>query len=130
VWYAYILALADEQGVKQYIDPAVEYKGEPAEPVKPVVTDVRSNVVTPEETDAEGQVVRAGNVRPPLFSDLTLEERSHFHWLVQDYQEEKKEFNSRVKAIAKLKTRIIETVDSTHFVYTQGPTTHAAMLRL
>jgi hypothetical protein len=74
--------------------------------------------------------VRAGNVRPPLFADLTLEERSHFHWLVQDYQEEKKEFNSRVKAIAKLKTRIIETVDSTHFVYTQGPTTHAAMLRL
>ena len=105
MWYAYILALADEQGVKQYIDPAVEYKGEPAEPVKLVVTDVRSNVVTPEE-------------------------RSHFHWLVQDYQEEKKEFNSRIKAIAKLKTRIIETVDSTHFVYTQGPTTHAVMLRL
>jgi hypothetical protein len=79
VWYAYILALADEQGVKQYIDPTVEYKGEPAEPVKPVVTDVRSNVVTLEETDTEGQVVRAGNVRPPLFADLTLEERSHFH---------------------------------------------------
>ena len=54
MWYAYILALVDEQGVKQYIDPAVEYKGEPAEPVKLVVTDVRSNVVTPEETDAEG----------------------------------------------------------------------------
>ena len=73
-WLEYIFTLADEYGVKDYIDPNIPFLGLPTEPIRPSPSVIRPMVFVPAIYSPQ-----IDYTRPILFSDLTPDEREQLH---------------------------------------------------
>jgi hypothetical protein len=68
--------------------------------------------------------------REPWFSDLDADQREQLRWLNADYNDDKRRYNKQTEALAKIRTRIQDTVDLMHFVYTKAPSPYDVLVRL
>jgi hypothetical protein len=68
--------------------------------------------------------------REPRFSYLDADQREQLRWLNADYDDDKRRYNKQTEALAKIRTRIQDTVDPMHFVYTKAPSPYDVLVRL
>jgi hypothetical protein len=68
--------------------------------------------------------------REPRFSDLDANQREQLRWLNAKYDDNKRRYNKQTEALAKIQTRIQDTVDPIHFVYTKAPSPYDVIVRL
>ena len=119
-WIELIRTSAQEYDVWKHVDPYVNTTELPllAEPDCPSPLSVR------------GQITEPTGPRDPKYSDLSTDEREHLRWLQTNYLEERKTYHRKVEAIAKLRTKIQDTIESRHFIYTRNqPSTYAVLVR-
>ena len=124
-WSQYIFTLADEYGVKRYIDPDVVNPGLPSEPTRPLPSMVQSPIVIPASHPPQ-----TDDTRPAVFSDLTSDEHKQLRWLNVDYDDNKRIYHKHTKALAKVQIKIQRTVDQRHYTYTNAATMHVVMVKL
>ncbi|PVH75543.1 hypothetical protein DL98DRAFT_593049 [Cadophora sp. DSE1049] len=118
-WSEYIFIIADEYGVKRYINPDILDPGLPVAPVRP----------TPEMIKPGVPGIN-GEPRPTTYSDLDANEREQLRWMNVEYDDDKRIYRKHTEAIAKVRMEIQRTVAIRHFIYTRGETTHAVMVKL
>ena len=99
----------------------------PTEPTRPTASDVKSNIAIPESSRTpDGPTSRA-----PRFSDLTPDEKEQLRWLQEEYIEDRKAYRRKKEALAKIRTKIQESIDPDHFVYTMDQeSTYDIMVKL
>lgn len=91
-WSEYIFTLADEHGVKGYINPDVASPRLPTQPIRPSPTIIWPTTVIPATQPDQGN-----STRPTLFSDLTADEREQLRWLSTEYDDDKRIFRNILK---------------------------------
>ena len=96
-WSEYIFTLADEYGVKCYIDPDIIALGLPSEPTRPSPTVIRPTTFVPASHPPQ-----IDHTRPTAFSDLTSDEREQLRWLNVEYDDDKRIYRKHTEAIAKV----------------------------
>ena len=124
-WSEYIFTLADEYGVKCYIDPDIDAPGLPSEPTRPSPAMVRSPISV-----SASQPPQTDSTRPAVFSDLTSDEREQLRWLNVEYDDNKRIYRKHTEAIAKVRIEILRTVAVRHYTYTRAALTHVVMVKL
>jgi hypothetical protein len=99
-WLEYILIIADQHGVKEYINPDTAEKAVPDDPVRPSPAIVKEGAT--------------------LYSQLNTDEKDHLKWLITQYDDELRTTRKIRDGIADVRKEIQETVAEEHFTYTKG----------
>jgi hypothetical protein len=119
-WIEVIKTAALEFDIWKYIDPSQPQATLPTAPERPVPSMVSGPIIN--ATDQ--------TQREPRFSDLDADQREQLRWLNADYDDNKRRYNKQTEALAKIRTRIQDTVDPMHFVYTKAPSPYDVLVRL
>jgi len=119
-WIEVIKTAALEFDIWKYIDPSQPQATLPTAPERPVPSMVSGPIIN--ATDQ--------TQREPRFSDLDADQREQLRWLNADYNDNKRRYNKQTEALAKIRTRIQDTVDPMHFVYTKAPSPYDVLVRL
>lgn len=133
-WLHYIYSIANEYGVKRYINPFEPFPGLPVSPDKPTPTMVKADIAVWSDTNSPitqyTPVLREWHYRQAMFSELDPAEREQLRFLNEEYSEDKRVYRKRTEALAKVLIEIIRTVSVKHTTYTKGETTHEVMVKL
>ena len=149
-WIELIKTAALEHDVWRYVNPDLPAGLSPDQPSKPSYTDVKApiTVVTAqaipsgpaqstrsttgqsESSSQNSTPSTTPSFRTPLYSDLTIDEREQYRMLQTFYVDEIRGFKKQVGAIAKLRTKIQESIDPKLISYAKAETTHAMLVKL
>lgn len=70
------------------------------------------------------------NSREPQYSDLNQDERDYLRSLVSQYEEDRRDYKRQKEALARIRTKIQETLDPRHFVYARDESPYKVLVRL